>query len=69
VEYGNITFPLAGHCQQRCPTGGQDDCGTEEDGLTAAVLVEDFDLDFVFADAVLVFAPPLTLSFCPTSMV
>ena len=37
------------------------------DGLTAAVLVEDFLV--VLPDPELVFAPPLTFSFCPTSMV
>lgn len=64
VEYGKITLPLAGHRQQRCPTGGREDCGTEEDGLTAAVFEEDFLLDL--AEAVF---EPASLSFCPTSMV
>lgn len=58
-----MTLPLAGHRQQRCPTGGQDDLGTADDGVTFAVWVED---DFLLPDD---FDAPLTFSFCPTSMV
>lgn len=56
------TLPLAGHRQQRWPTGGQDDFGTADDGVTFAVWEDDFLLPDDF-DA------PLTFSFCPISMV
>lgn len=58
-----MTLPLAGHRQQRCPTGGQEDFGTAEDGVTFAVLVA---VDFLLPED---FDEPLTFSFCPTSMV
>jgi hypothetical protein len=68
VEYGSTTLPLVGQRQQRCPTGGQEDCGTAEDGVTAAVrFVDDFLPD---APAFAVVPEPLfSFSFCPTSMV
>jgi hypothetical protein len=48
------TLPAAGQRQQRCPTGGQDDCGTAEDGTTLAVRLalfdeEDFDVVLYFS--------------------
>ncbi|MEI5476022.1 hypothetical protein, partial [Pseudomonas aeruginosa] len=56
VEYGMITFPVVGHNQQRCPTGGQDDFGTADDGVTDAVLVVDLAVDLRVI--LLLFAPP-----------
>lgn len=55
VEYGMITFPVVGHNQQRCPTGGQEDFGTADDGVTDAVLVVDLAVDL---RVLLLFAPP-----------
>lgn len=56
VEYGMITFPVVGHNQQRCPTGGQEDFGTADDGVTDAVLVVDLAVDLRVL--LLLFAPP-----------
>ncbi|EHC82291.1 hypothetical protein LTSEURB_4555 [Salmonella enterica subsp. enterica serovar Urbana str. R8-2977] len=58
---------MAGHTQQRCPTGGQEDFGTEDDGLTAAVFVA--VLLLVLRVELLLFALPRTLIRCPTSIV
>lgn len=49
-------FPVVGHNQQRCPTGGQEDFGTADDGVTDAVLVVDLAVDLRVL--LLLFAPP-----------